>query len=154
MSDRKNTPGGGRRKFLAGRPSGTDRHDRGKVFPGGTPQQQFGLLIAKLAWVVLDTPDYLRWKDALAEDRRKQRGRVWYRFVAHRDDPVIIGRLRLVFDEPEVTLLLGHGRGGVEELPPKLTPGRSWGGRWNTTPWRCPSSLVQALAGVKGTSIA
>ena len=118
-------------------------------FLGGTPNQQYGLLVQKLAWVVFDTAEFLQWKNSSAEHRRRRRDEIWARFVAMRDNPVttssVFDRLRICFDEREIAVLRQAGALKRQARP-------SWGGPWGR-PWDRPLperlALVKALAGVE-----
>jgi hypothetical protein len=126
-----------------------------KPAPGGTAAQQFAHFLDRLAWRALPTEEFLGWRHATPTKRRRRRGEIWQRFVEQRDNPAtrpaLIDRLKVVFDNDEIVILLRVGRLGALEivLPPALAPQPRplWGGPWGR-PWGRSSPLARALAGI------
>jgi len=139
---------------MAGTVAGVRKRRR---FVGGTPSQQFAHMIDRLAWVALPIAEFLVWRKATPGQRRRRRAEIWRRFGQLREHPqtrpALIERLAIVFTNAEIAALLARrlGLGSLDcALPPALRPPLRprWGGPWNRTPWRRPSPLARAIAGV------
>jgi hypothetical protein len=126
-------------------------------FHGGTWAQQFSHMIDRLAWAALPIEEFLVWRKATPRHRRRRRAEIWARFAQLREHPqtrsALIEKLRIVFTDAEIASLLARrlGLGSLDcALPPALRPPPRpcWGGPWNKTPWRRPSPLAWAIAGV------
>jgi hypothetical protein len=132
---------------------------RGQVFPGGTPDQRFTLLLDKLAVSVLGLEQFEAWKAVSwsklsPTELRTRRRKTWARFTTALNYPTtadaVITRLQAVLnDEPELlACLLDVVYSEIAESDPAsgspnwvLPPGlrvrqRPWAGPWNRTPWR------------------
>jgi hypothetical protein len=164
MSTSKNTPSSAPRKT-----SSTTDHYKGPVFPGGTPDQRFTLLIDKLAFSVLGREQFEAWNEIswtkLSPTKREmRRHEMWAHFTTSLSDPAtadaVIARLQAALvDEPDLlACLLDVVYGEFVESDPAsgspdwvMPPGlrvrrRPWGGPWNRTSWRHSSrTLARAL---------
>jgi hypothetical protein len=165
MSASKNTLSAARRKT-----SSTTGAYRGRVCPGGTPNQQFSLLIDKLAFSVLGLEQFEAWNEIPSTklsptERETRRRETWARFMAALNDPAaadaVIARLEAVLaNEPELFASLldvvfsdfvasDPARCGSPDwvVPPGLrVRRRPWAGPWNRTPWRHSTrTLARAL---------
>jgi hypothetical protein len=160
MSTSKNTLSSTSRK-----PSSTTDNYKGRVSPGGTPDQRFTLLIDKLAFSVLgreqfEAWDEISWSKLSRTEREARRRETWALFTTALNDPAtadaVIARLQAVLvDEPELFAYLldvvfsefadADSLNGV--LPPALrVRRRPWGGPWNRMPSRHSSrTLARAL---------
>ena len=165
MSASKNTL-----SFAPRKTSSTTGAYRGRVFPGGTPDQRFTLLIDKLAFSVLGREQFKAWNEVswtkLSQTEHETRRReTWARFTTVLYDPAtadaVIARLQAaLIDEPELLACLldvvysefaesDPARRGSPNwvLPPGLrVRRRPWAGPWNRTPWRHSTrTLARAL---------
>jgi hypothetical protein len=165
MSASKNTRSSAPRKT-----SSTTSAYKGRVFPGGTSEQRFTLLIEKIALSVLGLEQFEAWNEVSwtklsPTERATRRRETWARFTTALNDPTtadaVIVRLKAVLiDEPELFACLldvvfsefaesepAKGSSPNRVLPPGLNVRRrSWGGPWNRTPWRHSTrTLARAL---------
>jgi hypothetical protein len=123
-------------------PQNTPRRRRRK-FPGGDPDQQFGLLIEKLVFCLDGREGRERWRRHRREFHRVQRPQIWARFRARRYDPEVLGVARAVFHhQPQLlTRLLTIGRDDLGDFALLLAP-ELW------PPPLPPTTLVTVLAGI------
>ena len=160
MSTSKNTLSSTSRKT-----SSTIDNYKGRVSPGGTPDQRFTLLIDKLAFSVLgreqfEAWDEISWTKLSRTEREARRRETWALLTSALNDPAtvdaVIARLQAVLiDEPELFAYLLDvvfsefaDADSLNGIPPPVlrVRRRPWGGPWNRMPWRHSSrTLARAL---------